>query len=142
MEERSRFDDFWEQIDQYNAPDLAAHFPKIASHIFPALIHHFMSQDEVSISNGIHGPISWAIVNYDWYDSDKVLAFRLDNKSRYSLYFQYWDDDEGLKELDYFLSDEQLKAAPEGLLLLMKETVATGTGRVANKNLLRHGHNF
>ena len=138
MDERSRFDDFWEQIDQYNAPKLAEHFSQIAPRIFPALIHHFMQQEEVSIGNGFHGPVSWAIVHYNWYDSDKVLEFRLENKGRYSLYFHYWDDEGLLKELDYFLNDEELKVAPEGLLLLMKETVTTGQGRVANKHLLQH----
>jgi hypothetical protein len=92
---------------------LAELFPEMVSRLFQALTQHFMQQEEIGIGNGFHGPISWAIVTYDWYDSNKNLAFRLNKICRFGLYFQYWDDDGLLKDLDYFLDEEHLKAAPE-----------------------------
>ncbi len=122
----------------FDVQEVAEKFHGIAPRLIILLLEHFMEQEELSIGHGFHKDESRAIVTYDWYDSDKEFSFRLNKTGKYSLYYNYWDDEGLLTELNYFLTDDETQGVPEGLRNLMSEVVTTGASIKASKKNLRN----
>jgi hypothetical protein len=139
MSEMRSFEDFWETIDPYKACDLGKNFKKYVPQLSQGFMLDLMKQEEVDIGHSFHGQAHWAVILYDFYDSDKELSFRLNHDNRLSLYFRYWDDEGLSQEVDYFLNEEEMKILPSGLMPLMQEVLRRKESMTASNKHIQHG---
>ena len=132
------FQSFWDAMGPFYGPAVGARFHDIAPQLTVLLLEHFMEEEEVSIGHGFYRDESWAIVTYDWYDSDKEFSFRLSKTGKYSLYYNFWDDEGLLKEMQYFLTETETNGIPKGLRDLMTQVVQTGASVSAIKKSIQN----